>query len=68
MAEQQQQQTKTGENDDKKSKEELEKEQKEAQEQLSSIMKMHKKPKNLQQGLMNGVSNIVAGAVGGLGQ
>mmetsp|Transcript_29064 Transcript_29064/g.32608 ORF Transcript_29064/g.32608 Transcript_29064/m.32608 type:complete len:557 (-) Transcript_29064:182-1852(-) len=67
MAEQQQQQTKTGENDDKKSKEELEKEQKEAQEQLSSIMKMHKKPKNLQQGLMNGVSNIVAGAVGGLG-
>lgn len=51
-----------------KSKEELEKEQMEAQEQLTSMgMNMHKKPKNLQQGLMNGVSNVVAGAVGGLG-
>lgn len=51
-----------------KSKEELEKEQMEAQEQLTSMgIKMHKKPKNLQQGLMNGVSNVVAGAVGGLG-
>jgi hypothetical protein len=49
-----------------KTKEELEKEQQEAKEQLSQIMKTSK-PKNLGQGLGRGVSNILAGAVGGVG-
>lgn len=40
----------------------------EVQGQLGSAVKTgKKKPKNLQQGLLSGASNIVGGAVGGLG-
>jgi len=48
-----------------KSKVELEQEHKKAEEPLDE--KVQKRPKNLQQGLMFGASNILKGTVGGLG-
>lgn len=67
MSEQQQQTNANDSVNEKESKEELEQEHKEAKEHITSMLKMNKKPKNLQQGLMTGVNNIIAGAVGGLG-
>jgi len=76
MEEQQQQQTNEIENDTASvsanatghnSKEDLQQDQKEVKETLTGAIKMPKKPKNLQQGLMFGASNILGGAVGGLG-
>lgn len=49
-----------------KSPEELQKEQEEAKAQLESMF-AQSKPKNLAQGVGSGVSNILAGAVGGAG-
>jgi hypothetical protein len=50
----------------KKSKEDLEKEQQQAKEQLEQILKSSQ-PKNARQGLTNGVNNVLAGAIGGVG-
>jgi DnaJ-domain-containing protein 1 len=49
-----------------KTKEELEKEQQEAKEKLDALLNQSK-PKNLRQGVGNGVNNILAGAIGGAG-
>ena len=49
-----------------KSKEELEKEQQEAKEQLEQLLKAGR-PKNFREGAATGVSNILAGALGGAG-
>jgi len=48
-----------------KSKVELQQEHKKAEESLDE--NVQKRPKNLQQGLMFGASNILKGTVGGLG-
>ena len=50
----------------KKSKEELQKEQEEAKKQVEALLNASK-PKNLREGVGHGVSNILAGAVGGAG-
>jgi len=49
-----------------KTKEELEKEQKEAKEKLDALLSASR-PKNLRDGVSHGVSNILGGAVGGVG-
>jgi hypothetical protein len=49
-----------------KSKEELGKEQEEAKEQLERILSSSR-PKNARQGFVNGVNNVLAGAIGGVG-
>lgn len=49
-----------------KSKEEREKEQEEAKEQLERILSSSR-PKNAREGFANGVNNVLAGAVGGVG-
>lgn len=49
-----------------KSKEELEKEQQQAKEQLEQLLQAGR-PKNFRQGAATGVSNILAGALGGAG-
>lgn len=49
-----------------KSKEELEKEQQQAKEQLEALLSQSA-PKNVQEGTLKGVNNILAGAVGAAG-